>query len=202
MTQYSSVTSSNSRINKSACWLIGGGLILPFLLPESDWLTNSFAIQKLSALIPSAQKLSNIAIFPNVVFTYIVIMLTMSFVFGIGHFFFLESHHDYLQASIDGNQPRGRLNLWFKALLGFFVFSALLMFCYFFPGQPTGESRGSRGQLLVSLMILTKPGLAIFGAIASLGASAAWFCWCLAIYNFFCIPFFKSSKTVTRNIHE
>ena len=76
-----------------------------------------------------------------------------------------------------------------KAFLGFFLCAAVLAFLYIFPGQPTGDPHGSRGQLIVSLMLMTKPGLAIFGAIASTGGMAMWWVWCAIIYNIFHIPF-------------
>lgn len=192
--RYPTVERANARLMKIMFCLGGLGVVLPFLLPESAWLVDSFPIQWLSGWIPSAHKLASVAQAPNVVHAYIVIMLTLAFIFGMGHFLFLESHREYLLASITKNAPRGRLNLWFKALLGIFVFAALLAFFYVFPGQPTGDPQGSRGQLIVSLMVMTKTGLAIFGSIASAAVTIAWFVWCFVIYTFFCISFVDSLK--------
>lgn len=193
-TQYSSVSRSNSRITKSFYPLASLGLVLPFVLPESAWLADSYVFQKLNVLIPVAHKLAGAARFPNVVFGYIIIMLTVSFLVGVGNFLFLESRRDYLRLSLVRNAPHGRWNLWLKALGGCFFFSALLALCYIFPSQPTGDSHGSRGQFIVSFMLATKPGLAIFGAIATVGLASGWLALCLVVYNFFNIPFLGSDK--------
>ncbi len=193
--QHPSVLEANARLIKLIYCIGLLGVVMPFLLPESPVLADSFLIQQLSQLIPSAEKLASAALFPNVAHVYIVVMLTLSFLLGIGHFLLLNCRLDYLKFSIAKNAPHGRWNLWCKALLGFFICAALLAFVYIFPGQPTGNPHGSRGQLVVSLMVMTKAGLATFGAIASIGATTAWFAWCLVTYNFFRIPFLGSSKS-------
>jgi len=69
-----------------------------------------------------------------------------------------------------------------------------LALCYIFPSQPAVDSHGSRGQLIVSFMLVAKSGLAIFGAIATVGLSSGWLALCLVIYNLFNIPFLHSEK--------
>ncbi|MCV2368588.1 hypothetical protein [Roseateles oligotrophus] len=187
-TNYPSVVRSNSRLTNGIIWLCGFGLVLPFLLPESDWLAKSFIFQQLGVLIPSAHKLSIIASSPNVVFVYLVAMLAFAFLCGTASFLSIESQLEYLQFAVLG-EPRGKWVLWLKGFLGIFVFAALLAFFYIFPDQPTNKAHGSRGQLMVSFMVSTKPGLAIVGASAAAGAATIWFVWCQAIFNFFSIPF-------------
>lgn len=192
--RYPLVLKSQARMTKNLLKLGALGLMLPFFLPESAWLADSLVLQKLGILIPAAHKLAAIAQLPNVVYAYITIMLTVAFFYGIGEFIFLESRRESLQYSIAKNAPRGRWNLWLKAFFGILFSAGLIALLYIFPGQHTGDPHGSRGQLIVSLMVMTKPGLAIFGAIASAGLGVAWFAWCLVVYNFFAIPFFRSTN--------
>lgn len=192
--QYPLVVKSHASANKIFFGLVSLGVVLPFVLPESAWLIDSFVFQQLSTLIPSARKLASAALFPNVVHAYVLIMLTLSFLAGIGHFVLLTPRREQLQAGIVMSFPRGRWYLWFQALLGIPVFTALLAFFYIFPGQPTSDPHGSRGQLIVSLMLMTKPGLAIFGGITAAGCFAGWWILVSAFYTLFFLPFLTSSK--------
>jgi hypothetical protein len=189
---YDAVEKTNARWIKFCCVLVVPGLILPFVLPESPWLADSFLLQQLGSLIPSAHKLASVAQFPAVVYAYIVIMLTIAFVLGLANLLLVDSYSAHTRAEIVLSPKRTRKILWLKALFGIFFFTAFLALFYIFPGQPDGNPQGSKGQLMVSLMVMTKPGLAVFGSAATMGAAIAWFVWPIVIFNTFYIPFMGS----------
>jgi hypothetical protein len=181
---------SNARLHKAFFCLMVFGVILPFLLPESSWLIDSSVMRWLSSLVPSAGKLARVAQAPNVVHAYVLIALSLSVIFGIFLFLSAPSLHGLILASIAIGAPKSLLTLWLKAIGGIVFWAALLYLLYVLPGKaPNTDSGGSRGQLILSLMVMTKPGLAVFGGFVSGGLMHVWFFWFFAIYSFFKIPF-------------
>ncbi len=195
--RFPSVKEANSRLTKMMFGLMGFGAVLPFFLPESSRLIDTSVMRWLSGFIPSAHKMAGAALTPNVVHAYLVITLSVSFCFGVG-FFFSVKRRDFLQASIVINAPKGLFSLWCKTFLFCVLFfAAVLYFFYVLPGTPpSSNSSGSRGQLIMSLILMTKPGLAIFGGFISGGIACLWFVWLIAIHNLFHIPFlpFQSKR--------
>lgn len=194
--QFPTVKKANSKLTRMMFGLMGFGAVLPFLLPESSWLVDTSVMHWLSGFIPSASKMAGAALVPNLVHAYIVITLSVSFCFGVGFFCTVELG-EFVQAALAKNASKGLFYMWCVTFCGVAVFALLLYFFYVFPGTPpSGDPRGSRGQLIVSLMMMTKPGLAIFGGFICGGIAGIWFMCLLAIYQFFHIPFlaFQSKR--------
>jgi len=187
---FPTVKKANAILGKIVFGLMGFGLILPLFLPESSWLADSNVIRLLSAVIPSASKLAAVAQFPHVVHAYVVIMLTLAFLLGVLSFLFvfLKIRHEFLQADIARDASRGIWIVWLRRVGGIFFCAALVAFFYILPGEASADSRGSRGQLILSLIVMTKSGLAVFGGFISGGLIAIWFAWFHAVYSFFQIP--------------
>lgn len=190
---------NDARQQKVCFGLMALGAILPFLLPESGWLVNTSVMQWLSKLIPSASKLAAVAQAPNVVQAYIVITLTLSLVFAVSVFFRTKPLSEYLIADVTLSAPRGLFALWVKAVGGIIFWTLLLYVFYIFPGtEPSVDPRGSRGQLIVSLMVMTKPGLGIFGGFICGALTNLWFFWFYAIYSLFKIPFLAFQSNINK----
>jgi hypothetical protein len=180
---------TNARLYKATFGLMAFAAILPFLLPESGWLVDTSVMQWLGKFIPSAGKLAAVAQASNVVQAYIVITLMLSLVFGVSVFFRIKPLSEYLIADVTLSAPRGLFALWIKAVGGIIFWTLLIYLFYIFPGEePSVDPRGSRGQLIVSLMVMTKPGLGIFGGFICGALTNLWFFWFYAIYSFFKLP--------------
>jgi hypothetical protein len=68
------VKESDKKLMKLTYWFGGLGVVLPFILPESDVLVNTSIFQWLEQFVPSAKKASTVAAHPNVVWVYFTLM--------------------------------------------------------------------------------------------------------------------------------
>jgi hypothetical protein len=167
------VQESTRRLMKLAVWFGGLGLLLPFVLPESGVLSNSALLQLLERLVPSAAKAASVAQYPNVVRVYFSLMLTLAPVLAL---YFSIWHEPWRTRTL----PMEKFDALRKiACLGACIFMVGLLLClalliYFLPGTVSADSRGSRGQLMFSLIVMTKPGLAIFGGFISVCMLFIW----------------------------
>ena len=167
------VQKSTRRLMKLAVWFGGLGLVLPFVLPESAVLSDSALFQFLERLVPSATKAASVAQYPNVVRVYFSLMLTLAPVLAL---YFLIWHEPWRTRML----PMEKFDALRKvACLGACILMVGILLClglliYFLPGTVSADSRGSRGQLLFSLIVMTKTGLAIFGSFLSVVVFFIW----------------------------
>jgi hypothetical protein len=191
------VQKSTRRLMKLAVWFGGLGLVLPFVLPESAVLSNSALFQFLERLVPSATKAASVAQYPNVVRVYFSLMLTLAPVLAL---YFLIWHEPWRTRML----PMEKFGSLRKvACLGACILMVGILLClglliYFLPGTVSSDSRGSRGQLIFSLIVMTKPGLAIFGGFISVCALFIWQVSFQALGLTLLLPFLPKSRSNTR----
>lgn len=193
ISNYPSIQKHNALMAKCILIISALGIMLPFVLPHSPWLADAHLFQQLGFLIPAAGKLAEPALHKNLVFVYVNTMLVLAFLLSIWTAIQINSWRELSIAEIEINQRKSKFMLWLKALLGMlFLLGGLALF-YIFPGRVDGSPAGSRGDLIVSLMVMTKSGLAIFGTIASAAIYCMWCFFYVSCNNFLLIPFIKTS---------
>ena len=161
------------------------GLLLAFVLPESEWLVNTWLIQWLGPVIPTGATVAVNATRPNVVHAFFVITLTVSFVYGIIFSLKTKPLDAVFFASAALSAPRGWFCLWCKAAGGILGFPFFLYVIYDYFGSPTVTFHGGRGQVITSLSRL---GLGVFGGLLCATVVHIYFFSFYAIYSFFKIP--------------
>ncbi len=194
VSKYPSIQKHNARVAFCILIIIIPGFVLPFILPNSSWLEETYIFKTLGSLIPAANKLAAPAIHKNVVFVYVNFMLSLAFLLSAWTAFKVDSWREFSIGEVNFNRKKHKVLLWLKAVFGVVFFMGLLAFFYIFPGKVDGGPGNTRGTLIVSLMVMTKPGLAIFGAIASVGVYVTWVVLYCAFSNIFFIPFANRSN--------
>jgi hypothetical protein len=147
--------------------------VLPFVLPESAVLSNTTLFQFLERLVPSATKAASVAQYPNVVRVYFSLMLTLAPVLAM---YFVIRHEPWPTRilAVENFDALRKIKCFGFCIFAVGVFASLILLVYFLPGTVSSDSQGSHGQLIFSLIVITKTGLAIFGSFLSLGIFAIW----------------------------
>jgi hypothetical protein len=179
---------------KLAVWFGGLGLVLPFVLPESAVLSNSAPFQFLERLVPSATKAASVAQYPNVVRVYFSLMLTLAPVLAMYFVIWHEPWRTHISKMATYSAFR-RIQGMGGGIFLIAVLTCLNLLFYFLPGTVSADSRGSRGQLLFSVIVMTKSGLAVFGSFLSLGVFVIWWLLLLLVVFVLLIPFQHNHRT-------
>lgn len=174
-------------------------LMLPLFLPGLPWLTNSYPWRFLNAVVPSAKKLSLSIQSPNTADVYWIFILLASLLLGIYQFLSLKTPEEFLRADMILSSPKSRFRMWLKAVGGSFIFALLIIFFHILPGELGLDPGGSRGQLVVSLMLMSNVALAIFGGLISGSLSVVWFFFLYAVYSVIRIPFLVVNQPQEEN---
>jgi len=167
------VQKSTRRLMKLAVWFGGLGLVLPFVLPESAVLSNSALFQFLERLVPSATKAASVAQHPNVVRVYFSLMLTLAPVLAM---YFVIWHEPWPTRilAVEKFDALRRIKGIGGGIFAIGILTGMALLVYFLPGAVSAGSRGSHGQLIFSLIVMTKTGLAVFGSFLSVGMFLIW----------------------------
>jgi len=188
------VQKSTRRLMKLAVWFGALGLVLPFVLPESDVLSGTALFQFLAQWVPSASKAASVALYPNVVLVYFSLMLTLAPVLAL---YFLIWHEPWRtrMLAMEKFDALRKAKCLGACVLAIGVLTGMSLLIYFLPGTLSADSRGSRGQLAFSLIVTTKLGLAIFGSFLSLGVFVNWWLSLQALGLTLFLPFLPKARS-------
>lgn len=168
----SAIQESNRRLIHALIWIGGLGVLLPFVLPESGVFADTVPLRLLEQLVPSATKVAAVATYPNVVRAYFSLMFTLAPLVAVVSLLRRERWGERSRLTVQW--AHSVLPKVGRSLLATAVLVSLNLFIYLLPAAASTSMSPSRGQLLLSLALTTKPGLAFVGGLLSAGVFAIW----------------------------
>ena len=152
--------------------------LLVIMLPDTDFLSASAAVQGLARFVPSAAKSAAVSKVPNLA----LVFLTTIFWLAPALALVFVARFEAIAARVRAIHARRMSTpiLLLRTGVAIVIFAALLAFLYLLPGTPRPEASFSRGQAFFSLMVGSRKGLLLTGPLLAAAVFCLWWVICVA----------------------